>query len=373
MIRLSKSSISALEQEAVRDVLAREYLGMGAKVEAFEKALSDYLGREAVITSSGTSALHLALEALDIGPGDEVLVPSLTYVASFQAISATGARAVSCDVRADDFIIDPQDAEERITPNTKAIMPVFYGGAPGKIQDVYRLAEQANLRVVEDAAHAFGGISKNQRIGSFGDISCFSFDGIKNITSGEGGCVVSSDLETLCRVSDSRLLGVEQDAKNRYAGKRSWDFQVTRQGWRCHMSDIMAAIGLVQLERAPEFFEKRRLLAKQYDHNFANSDAVTQQARSLDEIVPHIYPIRIAGLKNREGLREALLGCEVQTGIHYPPNHLLKLYQSKGEAPLPVTEKIANELLSLPLHVGLTETDIDYVSTTLMKLVPSYR
>ena len=235
------------ERTSVDHVLKKEFLGMGDEVRQFEEMLEDFFGRPALCVSSGTSALHLSLQALGIGPGDEVLVQSLTYVASFQAISAVGAIPVACDVDPETLCIDLNDANKLITSKTKAIMPVHYSGGVGSLKEVYDFANVNNIRVIEDAAHAFGTIYKGKKVGGFGDISCFSFDGIKNITSGEGGCVVTNDRSVLQKISDARLLGVEKDTEMRFSGNRSWNFDVKIQGWRYHMSNIMAAIGIQQL------------------------------------------------------------------------------------------------------------------------------
>ena len=182
-----------MEKQAVMGVLDREYLGMGAEVQLFEEALSDFFGRPAVCVINGTAALHLALQACGIGRDDEVLVPSLTYISSFQSISATGAKPIACDISKETYLLNIEDAERRITRKTKALMPVHYTGGVGDLKAVFKFAEKNILRVIEDAAHALGTIYNNKRVGSFGDVACFSFDGIKNITSGEGGCIVTKN------------------------------------------------------------------------------------------------------------------------------------------------------------------------------------
>ena len=253
LIRLSKSCLSDFEKKAVMSVLDKEHLGMGVEVCKFENILSAFFGRPSVCVSTGTAALHLALQAIGIGRGDEVLVQSLTYVASFQAISATGATPVACDVDPETLCLDWRDAERRLTSNTKAVMPVHYAGGVGALDEIYAFANYHGLRVVEDAAHAFGTIHNGIRIGGSGDVVCFSFDGIKNITSGEGGCIVTEDENVLGKLRDARLLGVEKDTKKRLLGERSWSFDVTNQGWRYHMSNIMAAIGIEQLKKFESF------------------------------------------------------------------------------------------------------------------------
>tara|TARA_B110000971_G_scaffold204037_1_gene225063 strand:+ start:1442 stop:2581 length:1140 start_codon:yes stop_codon:yes gene_type:complete len=366
LIRLSKSDISDKEIKNVIKVLKKGFLGMGDEVKAFELKLSNYLGREVVCVANGTAALQLALQACNIGHGDEVLVPSLTYVASYQAIIATGAKPVSCDVDREELIIDISDAENKITNKTKAIMPVFFSGGVGDLEALYLFANKNKLRVIEDAAHAFGSKYKSKLIGSFGDVTCFSFDGIKNITSGEGGCVVTNDTEAARRLKDSRLLGVEKDTDNRYMGKRSWEFDVTEIGWRYHMSNIMASIGITQLERINYFSKKRQELAKKYDKLFKNNNFIFPLKRDYENIVPHIYVVKIKGLISKKELRESLLELNIETGSHYQPNHLLSLFSHSGDCPN--TEEISKELISLPLHTSLSLKQIEYVAASLIFL-----
>ena len=366
VIRLSKSVIRDAEKQAVMGVLDREYLGMGQKVQEFEILLTKFFERPAVCVNTGTSALHLALQALGVGPGDEVLVQSLTYVASFQAISATGAKPVPCEVDPDTITIDINDAKNRLTDKTKAIMPVHYASGMGELDDIYAFARDNGLRVVEDAAHAFGGYYNGKKVGSFGDIACFSFDGIKNITSGEGGAIVTDDETVLQKVRDARLLGVEKDTEKRYSGERSWDFDVRHQGWRYHMSDIMAAIGIEQFKRLPEFAIRRRDLVKRYRQNLEAIGSIELLEQDIDHIVPHIFVIKLKS-GNRENIRRVLLEHGIQTGVHYQPNHVLSFYNFGGDISLPITEDLFNKLLSLPLHPDLDESNIDYICEHLIR------
>lgn len=365
MVRLSKSCIGDAEKLAVMGVLDREFLGMGAEVQQFEQALTEFFGRPAVCVVNGTAALHLALQACGIGRGDEVLVQSLTYVASFQAISATGARPIACDIDPATLTLDWRDAEKRLTPNTKAVMPVHYSGGVGALDEIYVFARKHGLRVIEDAAHAFGTVSQGKRVGGFGDIACFSFDGIKNITSGEGGCIVTADPDVLRSVQDARLLGVEKDTEKRYAGQRSWEFDVTAQGWRYHMSNIMAAIGIEQLKRFPEMAVKRQQLARRYDELLKNNPKVKLLNNDYHHVVPHIYAARIRCGFNREAVCERLAAYGIQTGIHYQPNHRLSLYRDAENVPLVQTDEIFPHLLSLPLHVDMTEEQVTNVCEAL--------
>ncbi|MCH9813327.1 MAG: DegT/DnrJ/EryC1/StrS family aminotransferase [Epsilonproteobacteria bacterium] len=353
-VRLSKSCVGKEEKEAVLKVLDHEFLGMGAEVQNFENEIKSYIGtdKEVICVNTGTSALHIALACLDIGLGDEVLVPSLTYVASYQAISATGAIPISVDVKEETLFMDIEDAKKRVTEKTKAIMPVHYASNSQEMLEINTFAQANNLRVIEDAAHSFGCKREGQIIGYEGDVICFSFDGIKNITSGEGGAVLSNDPTFIQRVKDARLLGVEKDTEKRYAGQRSWDFDVTHQGFRYHMSNIYAAIGSTQLKKIDVIAAKRQSIAKTYVTELRGVDGITLLDFDYENIVSHIFVLKA---KNRDLLREHLLSHNIECGIHYKPNHMLSKY--KSDYVLPITEKIYEEILTLPCQFDLSTED----------------
>jgi dTDP-4-amino-4,6-dideoxygalactose transaminase len=369
LIRLSKSSLGKNEKLAVMSVLDKGFLGMGDEVNKFERDLTKFFGRESLCVVNGTAALQLALQACGVKQGDEVLVQSLTYIASFQAISATGAKPVACDIDPITLGLDWRDAEKRLTPKTKALMLVHYAGDVGKLDEIYAFAKKYGLRVIEDSAHAFGSEYQGKRVGSFGDISCFSFDGIKNITSGEGGCIVSNDVSLMNRIKDARLLGVEKDTEKRFKSERSWEFDVFDQGWRYHMSNIMAAIGIEQLKKFSVMSEKRQKLAKLYDSLLSDQINIQNLSKNYSIIVPHIYVVRIKNIQNRKLLRDRLLQFGIQTGIHYQPNHQLSFYTIVDALPFPITDSIFPELLTLPLHPGLSEEDVNFVSNKLISLL----
>ena len=365
-IKVSKSVLDSLEAKAVSKVILEDgYLGMGKKVQEFEEALGVFWGAKGKVAcvNSGTAALHLAVASVT-KPKDEVLVQSMTYVASFQAISAAGAVPVACEVDPLTMTIDLEDAKRRITKRTRAIMPVHYASDPGDLREIYKFAKRHHLRVIEDAAHAFGTRYGKKIIGSFGDIVCFSFDGIKNITSGEGGAVVTADSKVLQYVRDGRLLGVCKDTRKRYKGLRSWKFEVTAQGYRYHMSNIFAAIGLVQLKKFPLFKKARQRLAKRYVVFLKNINGIEVFEKNYDNVVPHIFPIKILHGK-RDKLRQYLDDNNIECGIHYYPNHLLSYYKSRS---LPVTEKAYLQLLTLPLHPDLTIAQQD----NIMKIIKNF-
>lgn len=361
VIRLSKSSVGSEEQAALVRVAAAGYLGMGEDVRLFEEEVAAFLGGglEVVAVATGTAALHLAVAGLDIGPGDEVLVPTLTYVASFQAVAATGATPVACDVRDDTLALDLADAARRVGSRTRAIMPVHYASHPGDRGAIQAFATGHGLRVIEDAAHSFGGHDMaGNRIGADGDVVCFSFDGIKNITCGEGGALVTSDQVLAQRARDARLLGVEKDTEMRFSGQRSWDFDVARQGFRYHMSNLMAAVGRVQLTRLHGFANRRQVLAGRYRTAFSGSDAVRTLPFDFERMVPHIFVVRVSP-DRRDGLMAHLRAQDIECGLHYKPNHLLTLF-ADGEV-RPVAEGAFAEMLSLPLHADLGDEEQDRV------------
>lgn len=374
MIHISKTTVGAAELEAMDRVMRQDgYLGMGREVRAFEEELQEYLGgpdRKVICLNSGTAALHLAVQAVT-SPGDEVLVQSLTFVATFQAISAAGAVPVACEVNPDTVTLDLEDAVQRITPRTRAVMPVHYASNPGDLEAVYDFARRYGLRVIEDAAQAFGCTYQGRKIGSFGDLVCFSFDGIKNITSGEGGAVVASDPRVIQSIQDARLLGVHRDTEKRYQGVRSWEFDVHQQGYRYHLSNLLAAVGRVQLRRFEGELKPRRIaLAQKYRSAFTGTADLHLLHGDPGPIVPHIFPIRVLNGK-RDGLRQFLLERGIECGIHYKPNHLLSFYGGE-EGLLPVTERIYEELLTLPLHPGLKDEEIDHVIVSVIEFLSNF-
>ena len=361
LIRLSRSTVGAEEIEALTRVIEDGYLGMSKEVQAFEDELAQFIGnnRHVVCVNTGTSALHLAVQACGIGPGDEVLVPTLTYLASFHAVSATGAKPIACDVNPVTGFLDVEDAQKRTTSRTKAIMPVHYASNFDGLSAVYDLAKNNNLRVIEDAAHSFGAkLPDGNHIGSDGDIVCFSFDSIKNITCGEGGAVITNDVHVANHIRDARLLAVEKDTEKRFSGQRSWDFDCTHQGWRYHMSDIMASIGRTQLKKVDSFVYKRQQLARQYVRFFNDHAVIQTFPFDYTTLAPHIFPIFLKQ-GSRDDLRAFLAQHNIQTGLHYKLNHTLSFF--KTPYPLPQAEKLFSGLLTLPLHPGLTEIDVQRV------------
>lgn len=359
-----KVSMGCLGEEELAEVQAAfeyGYFGLASKVTEFEQQLAQYLGAERVIaTNTGTSALHLALNTLGIGPGDEVIVPSLTFVGSFQAISATGATPVACEISPDTLLLDVEDARNRITSQTKAIMPVHYAGNPCDMGALLEVSDHYGLRIVEDAAHAFGSTYYGRKIGSFGDITCFSFDSIKNITCGEGGAIVCRDPQLVDLARQKRLLGMDRKSHAGASWKeRSWFFDVKTQGFRYHMSNINAAIGLAQLKKVDRFIARRREICRRYDQAFSDTLGIQRLRINYDEAAPHIYVVRVKDGR-RDALMQFLKDRDVETGINYIPNHLHSYFKQDGLS-LAQSEEAYKEILTLPLHYCLSNADVEAV------------
>lgn len=372
-MRLSRSIVGEEEAEAVRKVICEDgYLGMGANTRQFELDLAQYLGVEPwqiVSCNSGTAALHLAVWTAKARyphvANPVILAPSLTFISSFQAILAGGCEPRSCDVLLKTATIDLKDAEKRLTGDVIGIMHVDYASNPWHLDEVYAFGQKHGIAVIDDAAHSFGCRWHGQNVGSFGDLVAFSFDGIKNITCGEGGALVVFNENDARIAQDARTVGVEGDTAKRWAGGRTWEPDVSRPGLRYHMSNIMAAIGSVQLKRFEnEFIPARRKLYDQYCNLLKWTEGVILlETDPEDYIVPHIMPVRIMHGKKKQVI-EALAREDIPTGLHYRPNHLLTLF-GNGKVSLPVTEQLHGELLTLPLHPGLTSGDVELVCSIL--------
>ncbi|MFH1710128.1 MAG: DegT/DnrJ/EryC1/StrS aminotransferase family protein [bacterium] len=355
MIPVSKPSIGKEELAAVKKVFDSGWLGMGSSVKEFEDKISKFLGSSTVIAvNTGTTAIHLALDALGISKNDEVIVPSLTFVATIQAITATGATPVFCDIEPNTLNIDVKDVERKITSRTKAVIPVHYRGLPCDMDALISVTKKNNIRIVEDAAHAFGSRYKGKPVGSFGDVTCFSFDPIKVVTCGEGGAIAIRDSSLASLIQKKRILGIDKDTWSRYKHERSWFYDVLVPGYRYHMSNINAAIGLVQLKKFKKLNAKRIKIAKRYDRELGKISGLELLKTGYKDIAFFMYIIKVK--KDRDALMKHLKESGIDSGIHYIPSHLFTLY--KGFATkLPATEKVWEEILTLPLYPDLTATD----------------
>lgn len=355
-IPCSRPSLGEEELAEIRKVFASRWLGMGTVVEEFERALREYLGAKNVIAvNTGTSALHIALDSIGMKAGDEVILPSLTYIASVQAVLLSRARPVFCDADPDTLTISIDDVRRKLTRRTKAVMPVHFGGNPCRMDELLSLAKKKRVMMIEDAAHAFGSSYQGKKIGGFGDITCFSFDPIKNITCGEGGAVSASDDDISGVIRKKRVLGIER--KSHKNGESAWPYVVNTLGYRYHMSNINAAIGLVQLKKINKFIKRKRQICMAYDRTFGRLDEVELVKRNYKECAPFFYVLKVK--ENRDSLLKYLRGRGIEAKIHYVPNHIHPLFKRAGR--LPITEKLWDTLLTLPLYYEMTDDEVDRV------------
>ncbi|MEY9842742.1 DegT/DnrJ/EryC1/StrS family aminotransferase [Streptacidiphilus sp. EB103A] len=347
------------EAEAVAQVLAGGQYGHTEVTESFERQVAGFLGvPEAVAVTSGTAALHTALVAAGVGAGHEVIVPSLTFCASVQAVLAVGAEPRFVEVDPLSLCLDHQIVLDALTPATRAVMPVLFGGRAVDLTPARALLDERGIAVVEDAAHAFGSQGAGGRVGTTGDLTCFSFGPIKNLTCGQGGLVIPRTPREAEEIRRFRLLGVVQSQADRAT---LTGYQVDGYGLRYQMSAINAAIGLAQLPRFRTTAQARRALWCVYRDALADIDAVTLVEVDADRSVPHLCQVRVPG---RDEVFHALRAKGIGVGVHYPPNHLQPAF-ARWHRPLPVTEQLGREILSLPFHQHLDEHDVDQVATAL--------
>ena len=348
MIPTYRPYLGQKEIDAIKKVFDSRWLGMGPLTEELEKKLAEFLqAKNVMMVNSGTAALHLALSSLDLAPGDEVIVPSLTFVASVQAIILSGAKPVFAEVSADTLTIDLNDVKKRITDRTRVIMPVHFGGSVCEMDQLIDLAGPKNLMVVEDAAHAFGSMYKGRMVGSIGNITCFSFDPIKNITCGDGGAVVTNNDEIAEKVRLKRYLGITRSSWQRASCSNNWEYEVVTKGYRYHMNDLHAAIGLAQLEQFHTFKTRKLAVARRYDEAFESVKGMKLIRRNLNEIFPFGYFIRVLN-DRRDDLISHLKQNDIETRVQFIPNHLHPVFFNK-DVHLSVTEHIFKEILTLPL------------------------
>lgn len=376
----SPPAISEEEIAAVADTLRSAWITTGPKTKRFESEFAQYLGAPAALAlNSCTAGLHLALVTLSIGPGDEVITTPMTFCSSVNVIEHVGARPVLADIEPDTLTIDPVRVAEAITPRTRAIMPVHYAGHPADMTPLLELARQHGLYLVEDAAHALPATYREQRIGTIGDLTAFSFYATKNLTTAEGGMLTGAP-ELIERARLLSLHGMSRDAWKRYDANGSWYYEVVEAGWKYNMTDIQAAIGLVQLQRLETMQRRRREIVARYNAAFGQLDALqTPTERSDAESAWHLYVLRLNLDRlsiDRARFIEELKARNIGTSVHFIPIHLHPYYRDKyGFQPedFPVAYREYQRLLSLPLHPGLSDADVDDVIAAVRDVVKRFQ
>ncbi|WP_052046104.1 DegT/DnrJ/EryC1/StrS family aminotransferase [Candidatus Paracaedibacter symbiosus] len=369
-----RTSISEQTIADVVECLRSGWIATGPKVQLLEQSLQDYLkAPHAQLVTSATAGLHLALLALDVGPGDEVITTPMTFVATLNVIALCGAKPVLIDVEPGTYNIDVKQIEAKITSQTKVIMPVHFAGLPVDLDPLYALAKKYNLRVIEDAAHAIGSEYKGKKIGSFGDIQVFSFHPAKNMTTGEGGCITSHDNTFADKIGRMRFHGIDRDAWNRYSKGGSQHFDVVLPGYKCNMSDLQASIGLDQLAQLDAGNQKRQTLVNRYYEQFQGWEEIILPQKPAYEHFNswHIFAPLINTAKcglSRDEFMAKMKEHNIGTGLHYPAVHSFSYYQEAYGYKIgdfPAAEHIGNHVTSLPLFPSMTQQDQNRVITAM--------
>jgi dTDP-4-amino-4,6-dideoxygalactose transaminase len=359
--------IGDAEIAAVTEALRSGWVTTGPKTKQFEQAFTEYLGGglESIAVNSATAGLHLALEALGIGPGDEVIAPSLTFTATVEVVRYLCADPVIVDVDPVSMNIDPARIRAAITPRTKAIMPVHYGGLACDMDEILAIAREHGLRVVEDAAHALPTTWKGTLVGQLAsDVTVFSFYANKTMTTGEGGMVVTRDAGLAARMKVMRLHGINRDAFDRFTSKTpAWYYEVVAPGFKYNLTDIASAMGLQQLTRLPGFVERRQFLAAQYRERLADLPLVLPaDAPAGDVHAWHLYVIRLApeAKPNRDEVIQALSDRGIGTSVHYVPLHRQPYWRDRyglSADQFPHSDAAYRSMISIPLFTAMSDAD----------------
>ena len=375
-----RPDISPLERAAVDEVLSSGWLTTGQRAARFETAFAAATAApHAVALSSCTAALHLALDAVGVGPGDEVLVPAMTFTSTASTVIHQGARPVLIDVCADDHCVDPAALERAIGPRTRAIVSVDFAGQPGRMTRILDLARAHGLPVIEDAAHAFPAAYRGRPVGSIADITCFSFYATKTLTTGEGGMATALDGEHARRMRLMANHGISRSAHDRLSGN-AWHYDVLEPGWKYNMPDLAAALGLAQLERAEEMRARRRAIAEAYLAAFADEPAIKPLgARPECDHSWHLFVIRLApgALRiDRDRAVEELKARGIGTSVHFIPLNLHPYYRERhgaGAEDCPVAVDGFERSISLPIWSGMGDAEVGAVIEAVKDLTAAYR
>jgi perosamine synthetase len=375
-----RADLGEAEIQAVSDVIRSGWLTMGAKTFEFERQFAHYIGAShAVAVSSCTAALHLSLEAVGVTRGDEVLVPTTTFTATAEVVTYFGAKPVFVDIDAATLNMDPRDAERRITPRTKAMIPVHLAGTPCEMEEILELADRHQVRVVEDAAHALPSSYQGKRIGAISELTAFSFYATKTLTTGEGGMITTENEDLVRRMQVMRLHGIARDAWKRYSSEGSWFYQVLDTGYKYNLTDIQAALGIVQLAKCDEMSSARHRIAQRYTAAFQCLECVETPVIPADRTTSwHLYVLRLhleqLRIDRSQFIRE-LADRGVSTSVHFIPLHLQPAYQRNygyKAGDFPAAEREYERSLSLPIFSSMREEEIEQVIWAVSDVVSNW-
>ena len=347
---------------AVCDVLRSDWLTTGPAVAELESAFAAVVGSaEAVAVSSGTAALHLSIAALGIGPGDEVIVPALTFAASANCVVYCGGTPVFADVDPVTLLVDPADVARKITPRTRAILAVDYAGQPCNYPVLRALARETGLALVADACHSLGGTEAGRPVGSLADLSCFSLHPVKHITTGEGGVVATDDAAIASRLRRLRNHGITSDHRER-AESGAWFYEQVELGFNYRLTDFQCALGQSQLRKLPRFVERRQEIAALYDDALPCLPGVRPLGVRPD--VSHAYHLYVVRVEGRDRVFQALRDAGIGANVHYVPVHLHPFYRERfrtGPGLCPAAESAYEQILSLPVFPQMSDEDVEFV------------
>lgn len=369
------------EINEVTDSIRSGWWTTGPKTIKFENEFKNYIGAKySVSANSWTGAAHLALEAIGLKEGDEVIVPSFTFTASAEIVCYFKAKPVIVDIQKDSYNIDPEAVEKAITPKTKAIIPVHYGGNPCDMDEIMNLAKVHNLKVLEDAAHSLPAYYKGKKIGTIGDITCFSFYATKTLATGEGGMVCTDDEEIARRCSIMRLHGINNDAWKRYTSEGSWYYEVIAPGYKYNFNDIQAALGLAQLRKIDDMHSKRKDISRRYDEAFKNNEHLTLYKIKDDRASSyHLYPILLnidnLNVSRAEFINE-LKKLKVGSSVHFIPLYKHPYYRDSfdlDEKLFPISEYVYKKIVTLPVFPGMTPEQVDRVTFAVNHLIEKFK
>jgi perosamine synthetase len=366
MITLSygRQTITDADIEAVLAVLRSDWLTTGPKVPEFEKALAEFVGVEhAVVVNSGTAALHCAMAAIGVTSGDEVIVPSISFVATANCVVYCGGTPVFADVEAETALIDPADVERKITPRTRAIIAMDYGGQPADYEKLRAIIARTGLPLwlVADACHSLGASRDGRMAGSLADISTFSFHPVKPITTGEGGAITTNDAEVARKATSFRNHGIDSDFRVREKSG-AWYYDMVELGFNYRIPDILCALGISQLRQLPGWIARRQALARRYDAGFEGMENIKPLER-LDRVAHgyHLYSVRTEPSR-RDTIFRRLREVGIGANVHYRPIPAHSYYRrSFPPASTPIANALSERLLTLPLHPRMIESDVDSV------------
>lgn len=379
-IPFHRAFIDEKEINAVTEVLKSGWLTMGERTFEFERNFSSYTGaRHAVAVNSCTSALHLALKAIDLQPGDEVIIPAVTFIATWEVITYFGAVPVLADVEKDTHLLDVNSFENKITGRTRAVIPVHYAGQPCDMDPIIQIAGAKGIYVIEDAAHSLPAYYKGRAVGSIGDITCFSFYATKTVTTGEGGMITTGNDLFAERMRKLRLHGISRDAWNRYSDKGSWRYDVDEAGYKYNPTDMASAIGIEQLKKSDAMNLQRSEIAEIYNDYFKNCGPAEAYTVKNDRISSwHLYPLKINTESlciDRDQFIEEMKNRGISTSVHFIPLYRFSCFKGSGYSPDDFTgsEYVFSRTVSLPVYPGLSHGEARYVAENAVDILEKYR